>query len=54
MQSTYYGYSSYNRKEEKDILSQNLGSESGLQHARAAHVIRPNILPAGNVNDRYL
>ena len=38
-------------KKEKDILSQNLGSDSGLQHACAAHVIRPNIHPAGNVID---
>ena len=56
MQSTYYGYSSYNRKERRktNILSQNLGSESGLQHARATLVILPNILPAENVMIRYL
>ena len=40
--------------EKTNILSPNLGSESGLQHARAALVIRPNILPAKHVMIRYL
>ena len=38
-------------EKKKKTFSANLGSESGLQHARAAHVICPNILPAGNVKD---
>ena len=38
-------------EKKKKTFSANRDSESGLQHARTAHVIRPNILPAGNVKD---